>query len=149
FADGRTGSLHRRRRPRGTRAATLIELPSRTACAHISKALERTQRPGSASEPAATERRFAQRRSGANKRRLLRLLSLLADPALRGAVAGCGGVGLAHIGALLGRAVAAGAGVVIDVRLGVDPDDLVGGAAGLGLGFGGELASACRAGSGR
>src|SRR5208282_5041913 len=55
----------------------------------------------------------------------LRLLLRLTNSALRGAVARGAGVGFAHIGALLGRAVAAGARVMVNVGFGVDPDHFV------------------------
>src|SRR5580658_926435 len=67
---------------------------------------------------------------------------------LGGDVAGRVGVGFAHIRALLRRAVAPVAGVVVLVRLRVHPDDGVGGATALGLGLGGELAGAGRRGGG-
>src|SRR5271155_1725890 len=65
------------------------------------------------------------------------LLGLLA---LGGDVARGGRVGFAHISALLGRAVALVALVMILVRLGVDPDDCVGRALRLGVGLGAEFA---------
>src|SRR5271168_2278462 len=68
--------------------------------------------------------------------------------ALGGDVAGRVGVGFAHIRALLRRAVAPVAGVVVLVRFRVHPDDGVARATALGLGLGGELACAGRRGGG-
>src|SRR5271170_140100 len=80
--------------------------------------------------------------SGEDGRLRLRLFALGGD------VAGRVRVGFAHIRALLRRAVAPVAGVVVFVRLRVHPDDGVAWATALGLGLGGELAGAGRRGGG-
>src|SRR6185312_1419394 len=64
---------------------------------------------------------------------------------LRRAIAGLDRVGLTHVGAGLGMAVIAGAGEVIDLRLGIGPYHLIARAVAARLGLAGELPGGKRA----
>ena len=153
----RDPSCQNRSVPRRERQAAA--LPARSACpcpgerrhaAHPSTACvarRRLRDRGTRSHPCGA-RRDPARQAGAplNRRESDLSLIMMVDNGARCAVAGRLCVSLAHIGALLRRAVVPRALIMVDLRPGVDPYHFVGRAAVPGFRLGAELPGAGRSG---